>query len=358
MRRRRGFGASAGVSVVASAAGVSASAFRARRRRAGFGASSAGVSADAASAGAGFARRRRAGFASSSGSIITLRRRGRFGASSSVALAAAATAAAAAISGESDSVTGLRSVVSTASPSSSSPGATATSSAASGATPSAPFFLRRRVPRRPLPFGKLRSSSRASAAGLRDIRVRAPLMTSPASAVCGIAAASSAAESRRSCWRAAWTSRRALRACAPPDEFTSSPSSRFVSGQRCTAYSSCTSRVMFAQRQIQLLAWSRRPTFFSASAWSTALTPSRLSSRGHDSTKSSARSNASASRDAAISCSARSRSCAFLLRSTAVIRNVRLSSPPWSKWSIARARRQPAGATRAPASAAHWTCSP
>ena len=43
------------------------------------------------------------------------------------------------------------------------------------------------------------------------------------------------------------------------------------------------------------------------------MTPSRLSSRGHDSTKSSARSNASASRDAAISCSARSRSCGVLV---------------------------------------------
>ena len=41
-------------------------------------------------------------------------------------------------------------------------------------------------------------------------------MTSPASAVCGSAAASSAAASRRSCWRAACTSRRALRAWAPP----------------------------------------------------------------------------------------------------------------------------------------------
>src|SRR3954447_17841151 len=109
---------------------------------------------------------------------------------------------------------------------------------------------------------------------------------------------------------------------------------------------------MFAQRQIQLFAWSRRPIFFSASAWSTTFTPSRLSSRGQDSTKSSARSKASASRPDAISCSARSRSAGFLLRSTAVIRNVRLSSPPWSKCSIARARRQPVGATRSPARAA------
>ena len=93
------------------------------------------------------------------------------------------------------------------------------------------------------PLGKLRSSSRASAAGLRDIRVRAPLMTSSASAVCGSAAASTPrpaagpASARR-----APAGARCARA-APPDEFTSSPSSRFVSGQRCTAYSSCTSRV-------------------------------------------------------------------------------------------------------------------
>ena len=354
-------------------AGLGASAFFAVVRRAGFffsvaagssaaGSSTAGAAAplaaastaaaaassgDGGPAGATGLRRVRFGVAATgaaSGSAsATLRRRPRAGLASAVSAASTV------------------STVSTASSSSSTPSTAVASSAsaASGDTPSAtPFFLRRRVPRRPLPFGKLRSSSRASAAGLRDIRVRAPLTTSPASAVCGMAAASSAALSRRSCWRAACTSRRALRACAPPLEFTSRPSSRFVSGQRCTAYSSCTSRVMFAQRQIQLFAWSRRPIFFSASACSTTFTPSRLSSRGQDSTKSSARSNASASRDAAISCSARSRSWAFLLRSTAVIRNVRLSSPFWSKWSIARARRQPAGATRAPASAAHWTCSP
>jgi hypothetical protein len=71
-------------------------------------------------------------------------------------------------------------------------------------------------------------------------------MTSMASGVCATAAASSAADSRRSCLREACTRRRALRACAPPLEFTSSPSSRLVSGQRWTAYSSCTSRVMSA----------------------------------------------------------------------------------------------------------------
>ena len=142
------------------------------------------------------------------------------------------------------------------------------------------------------------------------------------------------------------------------DEFTSRPSSRLVSGQRWTAYSSCSSRVNSANAQIHALAWSRRPIRFSASAWSTTLTPSRFSSRGQPPIISIARSNASASRDAAISCSARRRSCGFLLRSTAVSRNARLSSPPSSKCSIARARRQPAGATRAPASAAHWICSP
>ena len=249
--------------------------------------------------------------------------------------------------------------MSKSSPSSTSASFAATpATTASGATPSPAPLRRRRRLALPRPFGKFLSSSRARAAGLRAIRMRAPLMTSPASAVCGIAAASNAADRRRSCRRAWCTSRRALRAWAPPEEFTSRPSSRFVSGQRWTAYSSWTSRVMFAQRQIQLLAWSRRPIFFSASACSTTLTPSRFSSRGQDSTKSRARSKASASRPDAISCSARRRSCGFLLRSTAVIRNVRLSSPPWSKWSIARARRQPVGATRAPASAAHCTCSP
>ena len=57
------------------------------------------------------------------------------------------------------------------------------------------------------------------------------------------AAASSATARRRSCLRAAWTSRRALRPWARPEELTSRPSRRLVSGQRCTAYSSCSSRV-------------------------------------------------------------------------------------------------------------------
>jgi len=59
-----------------------------------------------------------------------------------------------------------------------------------------------------------------------------------------------------------------------------------------------------------------------------------------------------------MSVSARSRSCVFLLRCTAVIKKRLLSSPVRSKWSIARALRQPFGATRAPASAAHTCCSP
>ena len=95
------------------------------------------------------------------------------------------------------------------------------------------------------------------------------------------AAASSAAASRRSCLRAAWTSRRALRPWAGPDELTSSPSSRFVSGQRCTAYSSCTSREYSASRHSHACAWSRRPMRRSASACSSVRAPSRRSSRDH-----------------------------------------------------------------------------
>ena len=169
-------------------------------------------------------------------------------ASSSSPAPSSASAATTSRSGSASRFAARRRRVGVASTSSSSPPRSPTAATAStGACDSPPLpFLRRRCPRRPLPFGKLRSSSRASAAGLRDMRVRAPLMTSPASAVCGSAAASSAAASRRSCWRAACTSRRALRACAPPEEFTSSPSSRFVSGQRWTAYSSCTSRVISA----------------------------------------------------------------------------------------------------------------
>ena len=50
-------------------------------------------------------------------------------------------------------------------------------------------------------------------------------------------AARASGAAARSCRGAACTSRRALRACAAPAEFTSSPSRRFVSGQRCTASS-------------------------------------------------------------------------------------------------------------------------
>ena len=159
-----------------------------------------------------------------------------------------------------------------------------------------PFRRRRRPPRRRLPLGKFFSSSRARALGLRAIRIRAPSSTCWASGVCASAAASSAADSRRSCLRAACTSRRALRACAAPAELTSSPSSRFVSGQRCTAYSSCTSREYSARCQSQRAAWSRRPICFSVSAWSSTLTPSRRSSRDQPPTISTASSNASGSR--------------------------------------------------------------
>ena len=147
---------------------------------------------------------------------------------------------------------------------------------------SPPVFapLRRRRALRARRLGKLRSSSRASAGGLRAIRVRAPRSTSSASGVCASAAASSAAARRRSCLRAAWISRRALRAWAAPEELTSSPSRRLVSGQRWTAYSSCTSRVYSAIRQIHALAWSRRPIRRSTSARSMILAPSRRSSRG------------------------------------------------------------------------------
>ena len=74
--------------------------------------------------------------------------------------------------------------------------------AASGAE-SPPPLLRPPAPppRRRLPLGKFRSSSRASADGLRAIRMRAPSSTCWASGVCASAAASSAAESRRSCLR-------------------------------------------------------------------------------------------------------------------------------------------------------------
>ena len=180
------------------------------------------------------------------------------------------------------------------------------------APPLAP--LRRRRLLRARRLGKLRSSSRASAGGLRAIRVRAPRSASSASGVCASAAASSAAARRRSCLRAAWISRRALRACAPPEELTSSPSRRLVSGQRCTAYSSCTSRVYSARRQIHALAWSRRPMRRSTSARSMIFVASLRSSRGQPPMMSIAVSNASGSRSAAMSASARSRSCGFLLR--------------------------------------------
>src|SRR4029079_1268586 len=102
------------------------------------------------------------------------------------------------------------------------------------------LFLRRRfLP----PFGKFLSSSRATAEGLRAARIRAPRSTSSPSGVCETEAASSATARRRSWFRAAWTIRRALRPWARPEELTSRPRRRLVSGQRCAAYCSCSSRV-------------------------------------------------------------------------------------------------------------------
>ena len=75
-------------------------------------------------------------------------------------------------------------------------------------------------------------------------RASAPRAEPPRPRACARPPAASRAAARRRSWlRAAWTSRRALRPCARPDELTSRPSRRLVSGQRCTAYSSCSSRV-------------------------------------------------------------------------------------------------------------------
>ena len=107
---------------------------------------------------------------------------------------------------------------------------------------SCPSPSRERLLRRrrflPPPLGRLRSSSRATAEGLRAIRIRAPRRTSSASGVWATAAASSATARRRSWPRAAWTSRRAFLPWARPEELTNRPSRRLVSGQRATAYSS------------------------------------------------------------------------------------------------------------------------
>ena len=90
--------------------------------------------------------------------------------------------------------------------------------------------------------------------------------------------------------------RRALRAWAPPAELTSRPSRRLVSGQRCTAYSSWTSRVYSASRQIHALAWSRLPIRRSTSARSMIFVASLRSSRGQPPMMSIAVSKASGSR--------------------------------------------------------------
>ncbi len=87
------------------------------------------------------------------------------------------------------------------------------------------------------------------------------------------------------------------------------------------------------------------------------LVPARRSSRGQVPIVSIASSKASASRRAAISTRALRRSCWLRLRCTQVSRKRRRSSLVWSFWSIALARRQPDGLTRAPARAAQTCCS-
>ena len=167
--------------------------------------------------------------------------------------------------------------------------------AASRPRPS-PRRLRRR-PRRRRPFGKLRSSSRASARRLaRHPRAR------PAQHLLGLGRVRQrggeqrgAAAAGPACARPAPAGARCARARRPTSS-RAGPSRRLVSGQRCTAYSSCTSRVYSARRQSHAVAWSRRPIERSASAWSSTFTPSRRSSRDQPPTISTASSNASASR--------------------------------------------------------------
>ena len=209
------------------------------------------------------------------------------------------------------------------------------------------------------PLGKLRSSSRASAPGLRDMRVRAPLMTSSASAVCGSAAASSAAGSRRSCLRAACTSRRALRACAPPEEFTSRPSRRLVSGQRWTAYSSWTSRVFGAAPDPVVGLVAAADPLLGQRLQHDLRRPRACSSRGQ----------AADEVERAVERLGVARRGDLLQRAQAQLRvlvaldrgeqerALELAAAGRSAASPARGASR-VGATRAPASAAHWTCSP
>src|ERR1700710_22216 len=89
----------------------------------------------------------------------------------------------------------------------------------------------------------------------------------------------------------------------------------------------------------------------STSARSMILLASLRSSRGQPPMMSIASSNASGSRSAGMSASARRRSCAFLLRLTASTRKRLFCSPPRSKCGIATARRQAFGATAGPAPA-------
>ena len=210
-----------------------------------------------------------------------------------------------------------------------------------------PRRRRRRPPRRRLPLGKSLSSSRASADGLRQPH---------AGAVQHLLRLRRVGQGRCQqrgrqppvllAGRLHEPPRVASVRC--PDELTSRPSRRLVSGQRCTAYSSCTSRLYSARCQSQRAAWSRRPICFSASAWRRTFTPSRRSSRDQPPTISTASSKASASRRFPISESARSRSWVLRLRFRQVRRNWRRSSPVESKWSMALARRQLLEATALP----------
>ena len=224
----------------------------------------------------------------------------------------------------------------------------------------APRPRRRRPPRlRRPPFGKLRSSSRASAEGLRAIRMRAPSSTCCASGVCASAAASSAAESRRSCFLVACTSRRALRAWAPPDEFTSRP-------EQALGLRPARHRVLLVH-----LAACTRPGA-RASGWpgrggrsGARPAPGAAPSRPRGARRATSRPRSPRPRrtprgraELPTSASARTRSWLLRLRCRQVMRKRRRSSPVLSKCSIALARRQLFDATRAPASAAHACCSP
>ena len=213
-------------------------------------------------------------------------------------------------------------------------------------------------PRRRRPFGKLRSSSRASADGLRAIRAPRAAQHVLRPRACGRARRRAARRQpavvlARGVHQPAGVAR--VRAARRVDE----------QAEQALGLRPALHRVLLVHLARVLgelpeprSAWSRRPIGFSASACSRTLTPSRRSSRDQPPTISTASSNASASREAAISCSARMRSCELRLRWRQVTRNARRSSPVESKCSIAFARRQLFDATRAPASCAQTCCSP